>query len=65
MEPSQKIAELTQSLIDALCVEWSDNGNLMADAVRDSCIETLSRILGKSFAEVVEMIESAALDKQE
>jgi hypothetical protein len=45
-----------QQLIDllmlTLTLEWEDNGNIMAEAVRDSCLTKLSMILNLSIPEL-------------
>jgi hypothetical protein len=33
--------QLPETLLDALCLEWQNNRNLSAEAVRDACIQTL------------------------
>ena len=57
-----------QTAIDALykslTTEWSDNGNIMADAVRDSVITNLSQITGLSFNEVLDKIDTIVSDAQ-
>jgi len=60
-EPRDKLAE---SLLDALMLHWEDNGNVSADAVRDSCISTLAEVLGKEFDDIAAMVESRALERQ-
>jgi hypothetical protein len=51
-----------QSLFDALTTVWEDNGNIMAEAVRDSVITNLSLLTGLKFEEISmivdQMIES-------
>jgi hypothetical protein len=51
---------LSEALLDALCLEWQDNGNISAGAVRDQCIQTLADVLGMSFHEIVILIEQRA-----
>jgi hypothetical protein len=48
---------LVNDLLDALCLQWHDNGNISADAIRDECLQTLSYLLGKSVPEIVNMID--------
>lgn len=50
--------DLKACLIDALGLDWSDNGNLSADALRDRCIEALARNTGKTFGQIREMVEA-------
>lgn len=54
----------TNALFSSLTTEWSDNGNIMADAVRDSVITSLSQITGLSFNEVSDKIDSLVSDAQ-
>jgi len=53
----QKLKIAIQALFDALTTVWEDNGNIMADAVRDSVITRLSEITGMSFDEIENKIE--------
>ena len=55
MDDKLKIA--IDSLFDALTVAWEDNGNIMADAVRDSVIANLSKITGLSFEDIEHKLE--------
>jgi hypothetical protein len=43
--------------MDALCLDWQDNGNISADATRDLCIEALANHMGVSTTEVTARIE--------
>ena len=52
------------ALFSSLTTEWSDNGNVMADAVRDSVITNLSKITGLTFTEVSDRINSVISDAQ-
>lgn len=56
MENKLKLA--VDTIYDALTTLWEDNGNIMADAVRDSVIDNLSKITGKSIEEIEEKVES-------
>ena len=56
MENKLKLA--VETIYDALTTVWEDNGNVMADAVRDSVILNLSKITGKSVDEIEKKIES-------
>lgn len=51
-------------IYDSLTTEWSDNGNILADAVRDSVITSLSQITGLSFKEVSDKIDNLVSDAQ-
>ena len=45
MNEEEKLVAAVNALFDSLTVDWSDNGNILADAVRDSVIATIGRIL--------------------
>jgi hypothetical protein len=45
------------SLFDALTTVWENNGNIMADAVRDSVVENLSQLTGYTYAEIEAVVE--------
>jgi hypothetical protein len=53
-EYDQKLADV---LLDSLCLEWQNNGNISAEAVRDTCIQTLADITNRSFDQIVVVIE--------
>ena len=52
MNSEEKLQLAVETLFDSLTVSWEDNGNIMAEAVRDSTITNLSKITGNSFDEV-------------
>ena len=56
MENKLKLA--IDTIYDALTTVWEDNGNIMADAVRDSVMTNLSKITGKSFEEIEKITEN-------
>ncbi len=49
--------KLLEALLMALTLDWHDNGEMSADAVRDSCIQTIADITGRSFETIVALIE--------
>jgi len=53
-----KLELAIKTIYDALTTIWEDNGNIMADAVRDSVIDDLSKITGKSIEEIETKVES-------
>lgn len=55
---SQQTDKLVYALISALTLEWSDNGNIMADAVRDMCIQAVADATGRSFDEVLQLVDN-------
>jgi hypothetical protein len=56
MEKKLELAITT--LLNALTTVWEDNGNIMADAVRDSVVLNLSKITGRSTEEIEKKVES-------
>ena len=60
-EHDQKLAD---ALLDSLMLHWEDNGNVSADAVRDSCIQALSEVLDVGFEEVLAMVDQRIQEKQ-
>ena len=56
--------KLIYSLISALTLEWSYNGNIMADAVRDMCVQAVADATGQSFSEVVKLVDNRAEELQ-
>lgn len=52
MNSEEKLQLAVETLFDSLTVSWEDNGNIMAEVVRDSTITNLSKITGNSFDEV-------------
>ena len=62
MDDKLKLA--VETLFDALTVSWEDNGNIMADAVKDSVITRLSEISGMSFDEIVVKVENMVDEAQ-
>jgi translation initiation factor 2 alpha subunit (eIF-2alpha) len=59
-----KLELAINTIYDALTTVWEDNGNIMADAVRDSVITNLSKITGKSFEEIETKVEGLIEDAQ-
>ena len=55
MEKKLELAITT--ILDALTTVWEDNGNIMADAVRDSVVLNLSKITGRSTEEIEKKVE--------
>ena len=60
-EHDQKLAEV---LLDSLCLEWQNNGNLCAEAVRDACIQALSEVLDESLDTIIAMVDQRIQQKQ-
>lgn len=62
MEKKLELAITT--IFDALTTVWDDNGNIMADAVRDSVVLNLSKITGQSIEDIEKKIESLVDEAQ-
>ena len=60
-EHDQKLADV---LLDSLTLNWQDNGNISADAIRDSCIRALSEVLDKSLETIIAMVDQRIQQKQ-
>lgn len=56
--------KLVYALLSALTLEWDDNGNIMADAVRDMCIHAIADATGKQFSEVLKLIDARVEELQ-
>ncbi len=59
-----KLELAVKTIFNALTVSWEDNGNIMADAVRDSVISNLSVITGMSFQEIEDKIRGMVEEMQ-
>ena len=57
MKEEEKMKKAVDALYSALTCEWEDNGNIMAEAVRDYVTGTLAEITGKTFSEVEADVE--------
>jgi hypothetical protein len=55
---------LFDALINALTLNWTDNGNIMAEAVRDSCLGVIAETLGIEVQGVQTMIDKKISDQQ-
>ena len=60
-EHDQKLADV---LLDSLTLDWQDNGNINADAVRDACIQALSEVLDVGLDEIIAMVDQRMQQKQ-
>lgn len=60
-EHDQKLAEV---LLDSLTLNWQDNGNINAEAVRDACVQALSEVLDESVEAILALIEKRVRDRQ-
>ena len=60
-EHDQKLADV---LLDSLTLDWQNNGNISAEAVRDACIQALSEVLDESLDEIIAMVDQRIQQKQ-
>jgi len=60
-EYDKKLADV---LLDSLTLNWQDNGNISAEAVRDACIQALSEVLDVSLDEIIAMVDKRIQQKQ-
>jgi hypothetical protein len=60
-EHDQKLADV---LLDSLMLNWRNNGNISADAVRDACIQALSEVLDVSLDDIIAMVDQRIHQKQ-
>jgi hypothetical protein len=56
--------KLTDVLLDSLMLEWQNNGNISADAVRDACLQALSEVLDEPVEILLALIEKRLQDRQ-
>lgn len=49
--------KLLEALLMALTLDWHDNGEISADAVRDACIQAVADVTERSFEAIVALIE--------
>ena len=56
--------KLSDALLDALMLNWQDNGNISADAVRDACTQALAEVLDVSFEEIEAMVDERINNNQ-
>jgi hypothetical protein len=59
-----KLELAIQTIFEALTTVWEDNGNIMAEAVRDSVILNASKITGISTEEIEKRIEKMVEEAQ-
>lgn len=60
----KKLELAITAILDALTPIWEDNGNIMADAVRDSVIQNLSINTGQSITEIEKKVKSMVEEAQ-
>jgi hypothetical protein len=60
-EHDKKLAEV---LLDSLMLDWQDNGNISAEAVRDACIQALSEVLDEDLDTIIAMVDQRIQQKQ-
>ena len=60
-EHDQKLADV---LLDSLMLNWQDNGNISAEAVRNACLQALSEVLDESLDEIIATVDQRIQQKQ-
>ena len=60
----RKLELAIATILDALTTVWENNGNIMADAVRDNVMLNLSKITGESFETIEKKVESLIEEAQ-
>jgi len=60
----EKLDLAIQTILEALTTVWEDNGNIMAEAVRDSVMLKASKITGMSTDEIEKRIEKMVEEAQ-
>jgi len=56
--------KMIDALYSALTCTWDDNGNIMADAVRDSTLNVLVEVTGKTVDEIENIVDEKVIDSQ-
>jgi hypothetical protein len=62
MDSKLKLA--VDTIFNCLSCEWSNNGNIMAEAVRDSAISNLAEITGMTEPEIQKRVEDKIEEAQ-
>jgi len=60
----QKLKLAVDTIFDSLTCVWNDNGNIMAEAVRDSVVSNLAEITGMTELEIQKKVESKVEESQ-
>ena len=63
-EMDDKLNLAIATIFDSLTTVWENNGNILAEAVRDSVITNLSRITQKDFEEIEKIVEDKIMAAQ-
>lgn len=56
--------KLADVLLDSLTLNWQDNGNISADAIRDACIRALSEVLDEDLDTIIAMVDQRIRERQ-
>ncbi len=59
-----KLQLAINTIFDSLTTVWDDNGNVMADAVRDSVITNLCKLTGMTFEQIEAKVNQLVEDAQ-
>lgn len=60
----EKLKLAIRTIFEALTTQWEDNGNILADAVRDKVVNNLSSLTELTVEQVQAMVESMVEDAQ-
>jgi hypothetical protein len=60
----EKLDLAIETIYSALTTSWEDNGNIMAEAVRDNVVLNLSKLTGQSTKEIYGRIEEMVEEAQ-
>ena len=60
----EKLKLAIRMIFDALTTVWEDNGNILADAVRDNVINNLASLTDLTIEQIQAMVESMIRDAQ-
>lgn len=60
----KKLSLAVEALYHALTTVWENNGNIMADAVRDSVLYKLSEITGQTLEQIETSLEKMVEESQ-
>lgn len=64
LSEADKLTRAVEALFSALTTAWEDNGNVMADAVRDHVMSTLSQVTGTSLSDIEARVEALVQEAQ-
>jgi hypothetical protein len=60
----EKLKLAIRTIFEALTTTWEDNGNILADAVRDNVMNNLASLTDLTVEQIQAMVESMIEDAQ-